>query len=154
MHNPPVIVHPALKKLVALVVVLLLAYTGYQQSGQDALPTEITERENVALIQAIAERQSGTQVKGAGTVVRILADDNDGSRHQRFIVELDSGETLLIAHNIDLAPRVAALKVGDSVTFFGEYEWNERGGVIHWTHDDPRGWHVEGWIEHKGRRYK
>ncbi|MBU2676665.1 MAG: DUF3465 domain-containing protein [Gammaproteobacteria bacterium] len=147
-------IHPVLKKLLALVVVVLAAYTGYQQSQPDTRPAEVVQRENTALIRAIAERQSGTQVRGNGTVVRILADDNDGSRHQRFIVELETGGSLLIAHNIDLAPRVASLRVGDNVGFFGEYEWNERGGVIHWTHADPAGWHVDGWIEHRGRRYK
>ena len=98
--------------------------------------------------------QSGDQVRGTATVSRILSDDNEGSRHQRFVVRLSSGRTLLIAHNIDLAPRVSSLRVGDTVSFYGEYEWNDRGGVIHWTHHDPRGSHVGGWIEHKGRRYE
>ena len=79
-------------------------------------------------------------------MIRMLSDDNDGSRHQRFILRIASGESLLIAHNIDLAPRVAGLKAGDTVSFYGEYEWNDRGGVIHWTHHDPRGAHaVAGW---------
>lgn len=146
--------HPQLKKLLALAVVLLAAYTGYQQAEPDALPSEDVQRGSAALSRAIAGRESGTQVQGEGRVIRILADDNDGSRHQRFIVKLETGGSLLIAHNIDLAPRVASLEVGDNVAFFGEYEWNERGGVIHWTHADPRGWHVEGWIEHEGLRYK
>ena len=98
--------------------------------------------------------RSGEQVRGSGSVSRILSDDNDGSRHQRFIVRLSSGRTLLIAHNIDLAPRVRSLSVGDTVSFYGEYESNDRGGVIHWTHHDPRGSHAGGWIEHKGRRYE
>jgi len=98
--------------------------------------------------------QSGDQVRASGTVTRVLSDDNDGSRHQRFIVEVSPGRTLLIAHNIDLAPRVPSIRVGDTVSFFGEYEWNDRGGVIHWTHHDPRGTHPGGWIEHKGRRYE
>ena len=94
------------------------------------------------------------QVAGSGVVTRIQPDDNHGSRHQRFILTLDSGDTLLIAHNIDLAPRIDGLARGDRVAFYGEYEWNERGGVVHWTHHDPAGRHIGGWLEHKGRRYE
>ena len=36
-------------------------------------------------------------------------------------------------------PRIADVKVGDTVSFFGEYVWNEQGGLIHWTHHDPAG---------------
>jgi hypothetical protein len=98
--------------------------------------------------------QSGREVEGEGTVTRILSDDNDGSRHQRFILELSSGRTLLIAHNIDLAPRVEGLRVGDSVAFRGVYEWNSKGGVIHWTHLDPDGSHAAGWLRHRGQTYQ
>lgn len=98
--------------------------------------------------------RSGQQVQGSGRVVRMLPDDNDGSRHQRFIIELSTGRTLLVAHNIDLAPRVASLREGDTVEFNGEYEPNDRGGVIHWTHKDPRGSHEAGWIRHNGRLYQ
>jgi hypothetical protein len=101
-----------------------------------------------------AQWRSGQQVRGSGVVSGVLPDDNDGSRHQRFIVTLDSGRTVLVAHNIDLAPRVSPLSEGDSVSFFGEYEPNSQGGVIHWTHKDPRGDHVAGWIEHGGQRYQ
>lgn len=87
-------------------------------------------------------------------VSRVLSDDSEGSRHQRFILQLDSGRTLLVAHNIDLAPRVASLREGDKVSFYGEYESNPQGGVIHWTHNDPQGRHTAGWLEHNGRRYQ
>lgn len=87
-------------------------------------------------------------------MVRLLADDHSGSRHQRFIVRLDSGRTLLLSHNVDLAPRIEALRIGDAVAFRGEYQWNERGGVVHWTHDDPDGRHPGGWVQHGGRVYR
>lgn len=96
----------------------------------------------------------GQQAMGSGTVVRVLSDDNDGSRHQRFIIELASGQTLLIAHNIDLAPRVYGLQTGDQVEFYGEFESNPQGGVIHWTHHDPQGRHPDGWLRHRGRTYQ
>jgi len=94
------------------------------------------------------------QVEGLGTVIKLLPDDNVGSRHQKFIIKLSSGQTLLISHNIDLAPSINNLSYGDQVAFYGEYEWNSKGGVVHWTHKDPRGYHVDGWLEHDARIYQ
>lgn len=104
--------------------------------------------------RAFESRRSDVQVRGRGVVTKLLSDDNKGSRHQRFILRLPSGNTLLVAHNIDLAPRIDSLRVGDEVEFFGEYEWNDKGGVLHWTHDDPQGRHVAGWLQHRGVRYE
>lgn len=103
---------------------------------------------------AFSTQESNSQISGQGVVTRLLADDNKGSRHQKFIIMLPSGQTLLIAHNIDLAPRINSLRVGDSIQFYGEYEWNERGGVVHWTHQDPSGTHQAGWLQHEGKRYQ
>lgn len=116
--------------------------------------TQATLSGDQAFATAYEEHQSGLQVFGAGVVVRILSDDDEGDRHQRFIVALDSGQTLLITHNIDIAPRVAGLQEGDRVEFSGVYEWNEEGGVVHWTHHDPDGTHRAGWIEHEGIVYE
>lgn len=104
--------------------------------------------------RAFEQRTRGLLVEGQGVVKRILPDDNDGSRHQRFIVELSSGQTLLIAHNIDIAPRIPGLRVGDEVAFGGEYDWNPEGGVVHWTHHDPGGQHPGGWLKHEGQTYQ
>ena len=79
---------------------------------------------------AFEQGKSGIQVEGEGIVIKVLSDDNDGSPHQRFILRLDSGQTLLIAHNIDLAPRVSSLSEGDGIAFYGVYEWNPKGGRI------------------------
>jgi len=104
--------------------------------------------------ELFAQGRSDVQVQGEGVVIAVLSDDLKGDRHQRFIVKLSSGQTLLIAHNIDLAPRVNALSVGDYIEFFGEYEWNDKGGVMHWTHYDPAGKHEDGWIRHQGIVYQ
>ena len=116
--------------------------------------TQREHRADDAVDRAFAARNSNIQVEGQGVVSKILKDDNDGSRHQRFILKLPSGLTLLVAHNIDLAPRLDALREGDVVRFYGEYEWNTKGGVLHWTHHDPGARHVGGWLEHQGRRYE
>jgi hypothetical protein len=102
---------------------------------------------------AVREQKSGFMITIEGELLKLLPDDEEGSRHQRFIVELESGRTLLIAHNIDLAPRVPA-KRGDHLRIHGQYEWNERGGVLHWTHDDPGGSHEGGWIERGSNTYR
>ena len=114
----------------------------------------INSSDDKSINRAFQNRQSNIQVQGRGSVIRVLADDTDGSRHQKFIVKLSSGQTLLVAHNIDLAPRIELLKKGDTVDFYGEYEWNSKGGVIHWTHKDPRGNHVAGWLKHNGAIYQ
>jgi hypothetical protein len=107
-----------------------------------------------SLQNAYENHQSHVQVKGSGTVIRILKDDNKGSRHQKFILKLSSGQTILIAHNIDLALRVNSISNGDVIQFYGEYEWNNKGGVVHWTHKDPNGQHVGGWLKHNGSKYQ
>lgn len=87
-------------------------------------------------------------------VIRLLPDDERGSRHQRFLIQATPTLTVLIAHNIDLAPRLDALDEGDRVRIRGIYEHTDKGGVIHWTHHDPRGKHPGGFLEHEGRRYQ
>lgn len=113
-----------------------------------------SQRDLVALAKA---EKSGQMVEFQARVVKLLPDDNDGSRHQRFILAIDftpsPTSSILVAHNIDLAPKVP-VKVGDTVRMFGQYEWNDRGGVVHWTHHDPGGHHADGWIELDGKRYE
>ncbi len=109
--------------------------------------------DNHAVSQAYAQQQSKRWLTLHGTVSRILPDDQKGSRHQRFIVRLTPEHTVLIAHNIDLAPRVP-IQPGLSLSARGRYEWNPRGGVLHWTHHDPAGKRAGGWIELAGRRYR
>jgi hypothetical protein len=143
-----------MRKLLFLMVLITFTY-GYIQKQPIAIAGSIlTPSKEQVLKSAFENQRSNVQVEGKGIVVKILADDFDGSKHQRFIVKLSSGQTLLIAHNIDIAPRINSLQKGDLIGFYGEYEWNSQGGIIHWTHRDPRGNHVGGWIEHQGKKYQ
>ncbi|MFP8967410.1 DUF3465 domain-containing protein [Pokkaliibacter sp. CJK22405] len=145
--------------IIAGVIIGFLASGGWKKLAAPFLaPETATAAPAVATEQAITEayarQQSNVQVQGQGVVTRILPDDTKGSRHQRFILRLATGQTLLIAHNIDLASRLNGLKEGDQVAFYGEYEWNDKGGVVHWTHHDPQGRHTNGWLELNGVKYQ
>ena len=146
-----------MKRLLPVVASLLLAVwfgLGQPPEAPHRKPAVSSGQASQALAEAFERQQSDIQVEGRGTVVKLLADDRDGSRHQRFLIRLESGQTILIAHNIDLAPRIASLAAGDEVGFYGEYEWNPKGGVIHWTHHDPAGRHPDGWVRHRERIYQ
>lgn len=146
--------------LVLIVIALLIfAYVGLelkQKSTQFETSSSVEQRvdDQAKIMQAYQQQRSKLQVRSQGIVKAILPDDNDGSRHQRMILELDNGLTVLIAHNIDLAPRIEGLQKGEMVEFYGVYEYNNKGGVIHWTHHDPRRKHIDGWLKYKGRMYQ
>jgi hypothetical protein len=103
---------------------------------------------------AYADRDSNLSVTVKGAVTRILSDDTVGDRHQRFIIALSNSQTLLIAHNVDIASRVSGISVGSSVYVHGDYIWNDQGGLIHWTHKDPAGVHENGWIALGNKKFE
>ena len=119
-------------------------------SGNTAQSATVEQSDIRSLYDA---QRSGVMVSTVGYVTRILKDDNDGSRHQRFLIEVPENLTLLVAHNIDLAPRVP-IEMEDQVSIHGQYEWNHKGGLLHWTHHDPNKNHPEGWIMHQGKKYE
>ena len=158
-----------MRKLLSLIFCLGLLLSASLHDGSPGFNAEAAQRPrarkarkstralsagDAALARAFEQRASDIQVEGRGVVRRVLVDDDRGSRHQRFVVALASGQTLLVVHNIDLAPRVVGLRRGDAVSFSGEYEWNAEGGVIHWTHHDPGKRHTAGWIKHKDKLYQ
>ena len=158
---------PKYKQLLALVVFALILVGINSLNKQQMLDTEfarsqmplVTDTQDAAgsdvlIVDAFNNGRSNVQLGGIGQVSRLLPDDNEGSRHQKFLVTLESGHSLLISHNIDLAPRIDNLRKGDTVEFYGEYEWNNKGGLIHWTHHDPKGKHPGGWIKHRGKVYQ
>ncbi len=159
------------KKNLAIIAVLIIAviyqYLGESNNGQNNKGT--SNQPSISSTQSAPLPDQDTAVKRIraaaddtnakfwttvqGRVIKNLKDDNKGSRHQKFLVRIAPDITLLVAHNIDIAPR-APVSEGDKVTLHGEYAWNHRGGVIHWTHRDLKGRRKGGWIETGGRRYE
>lgn len=110
--------------------------------------------EGDAVAAAFREHRSAVQVTASGTVTRALADQQGPSGpHQRFIVRLANGQTILIENNLTVGKRVP-LQPGDAVRIHGEYIWNAEGGLVHFTHHDPDRSHEGGWVEHGGVRYE
>ena len=109
---------------------------------------------NEQIADAFARRASGLEVTAQGQVERLLSDEPgpDGA-HERFVIRLDGGtQTVLIEHNISIAPRVPVTS-GAEITVHGEYVWNDQGGLIHFTHPDPQHTHEDGYIMLAGTRY-
>ena len=127
-------------------IVFLFLYNNYVDTGKNSEKTN-----NGVIEQLFKSRKSGQDVTISAEVIKTLLDDNDGSRHQRFIVK--SGiHSVLIAHNIDIASRVP-VGTGDFLEIKGVYEWNEKGGVIHWTHRDLNQKRPGGWIIYNNKKY-
>jgi uncharacterized protein DUF3465 len=139
--------------LAAAVLVGALVYLSRAHHPAAGAPAPVRS-DSSSVASAFENRRSAVPVEGRGTVVRLLPDDLSGSRHQRFIVRLDSETTVLIAHAIDVAGRVSPLQVGDELSFRGEYVWNPQGGIVHWTHHDPEGRHPAGWIRRGDRVFE
>lgn len=142
------------QRAILLVIIALLFYGVDHYKKRDSSVSQSIGDSTAVIKEAYKNRRNDVQVRGSGKVIKLLPDDLEGSRHQKFIVKLSPNLTILIAHNIDLAPRIDDLQNGDTIAFAGEYEYNERGGVVHWTHHDPGKRHADGWLKHKGRVYK
>lgn len=142
-------------------VLLVYAVHAWQQRSTGPEPRPMQEETSSAIfsegesavLAAYQEQRSGVMVEVDAQVLKLLADDLKPPRHQRFLVILSGGHTLLISHNIDLAPR-APIAEGDRARIRGQYEWNERGGVVHWTHHDPQGKRRGGFIHHGEKVYR
>ena len=149
---------PKISLVIALLAFSLLSGCDAQLSAnnvvaENTIAAETASLGNTQIERAFANKQNDIQVQGEGEVVKLLPDDTKGAQHQKFLVKINAQQTLLFAHNIDLAPRVP-LQVGDTITFNGEYVYNPKGGVMHWTHHDPDGHHENGWIKLHNETYQ
>lgn len=105
------------------------------------------------LVRAIQYRTRVNFLEANNLVVtRLLPDDNQGLKHQKFMVQTSNGQSVMIVYNTDLCPKVPA-RVGDKVSVGGEYIYNRQGGLVHWTHYDPSRRRPSGYIGHGTTAY-
>jgi hypothetical protein len=147
--------------LAILQVLLLVLSTPFSDSKPAVPQLTSTPTKSDSVLTPVAKIKAYTQnqtskvtVAVKGTIIKVLNDDNDGARHQKFIIKLSNSQTLMISHNIDIAPRVPGIAVKKDIIIHGEYIWNEQGGLIHWTHHDPSGKHANGWIIFNNKKYQ
>ncbi|HTU80705.1 MAG TPA: DUF3465 domain-containing protein [Candidatus Acidoferrales bacterium] len=137
----------------ALAVAFLLGGCGKatQESADDG-----------AVCTAYRQGASHVEVIADGTVTRVLgiapghpsAEFGMTSPHEGFLMRLASGCDLIVRVEANTGfTNAFPLSGGESVTVKGEYEFYPRGGVIHWTHRDPRGRHAGGYVEAGGKFY-
>ena len=148
-------------KFLTFIFISTILILNFTACGSNTIKTNQTNTDNNNHINsddnilqtAFDNRQTDIQVHGKGIVTKILADDTSGSKHQKFILQLASGQTLLISHNIDISTRIDTLSINDSIEFYGEYVWNSKGGLVHWTHQDPNHSHIDGYLKHQNITY-
>lgn len=104
-------------------------------------------------VPSLGKNDSGIWVKLSGHIVRLLPDDDIDGGHQRLVIDIGNGRTLLVTHNLALSDRVPA-GIGDRLYLRGRFEWNERGGLVHWTHDDPFRKEPAGYIRFRGSTFR
>lgn len=108
---------------------------------------------NEKLVRAIDNKRAVHFVEGRDMkVITVLPDDTHGAQHQKFLVELKDGYTLLLVYNLDMCERVP-VQVGDRVGAGGMFIWTDRGGLLHWLHHDPRKNRPDGYVELNGKQY-
>jgi hypothetical protein len=144
---PSTMIHLKLFRLALFCFALLTGFSSAASAGSISKQDRILQR-------AWRLHQSEFQVTLTGKVIVLLSDDNEGDRHQRFIVELKSGQTILVVHNIDIAPRIEKLQKRAKVKVRGEYIWNSQGGLVHFTHDALYDDHPGGWVKFRGKKYR
>ncbi len=158
-----------LQFLAGLAVLGVLALVGYLRTPQSlgisgpgtspapsatSSPRSSVDSGAESIERAIAAKAEEVWVRVEAVVHKELPDDTEGDEHQRFLITLDSGVTVLVAHNTDVAPRVP-VKVGTRVKIRGKYVWNDKGGLIHWTHHNERKPDDEfGWIQVGAERFE
>jgi hypothetical protein len=112
---------------------------------------------NATVYDAWRTHRSYVQVTASGSVARVLGTRlGPAGMHEGFLLHLNGAEgrglTVRVEDNTDLTGPIP-MSAGDDAVVRGEYIYDPRGGIIHYTHRDPRGHHPSGYVQVNGRLY-
>ena len=135
-----------------------LLWVGLSVSLAGCMPGPTGGNDNGAVYAAWAGHQSHLELVAEGTVARNLGTRRGPSGlHEGFLVHLRGGAghglTIRVEDNADITGPIP-IGEGADVRIRGEYIYDPRGGLIHWTHHDPRLRHEPGFVEINGRKYQ
>jgi hypothetical protein len=136
-----------------LLCALLAALAACAPSGQSAG----SDAGNAAVYQSWAQQRSKVEVTASGSVAKVLGTRRGPSGvHTGFLLHLRGSEgrglTVRVEDNVDLTGPIP-IRAGDDVEVRGEYIYDPRGGLIHYTHRDPRGRRAGGYVRIGNRMY-
>ncbi|HEX5274084.1 MAG TPA: DUF3465 domain-containing protein [Candidatus Rubrimentiphilum sp.] len=98
-----------------------------------------------------ARGATAVEVTANGSVAQLVGNASSATAtHEGFV--LRSGAFAIRVENNTTITGQIPLSRGEAVSLQGQYECND--GVIHWTHHDPRGRHIGGFIEAGGKIYR
>ena len=115
-------------------------------AGENASDTA----QNRLVYDAWRSQRSHVEVTASGSVARIFGIHvGPSGAHEGFLLHLAGAEgrglTVRVEDNVDLTGPLD-LAEGQSVEVRGEYIFDPRGGIVHYTHRDPRGRHAAGYV--------
>lgn len=140
------------------IFLFVLVASGFNLFSQNSfagnLPLSSTQiADDSDIVRAINDQRQVNFVEGGGlVVVKILPDDTNGLKHQKWVVRLSNGMAMQAVYNSDMCPRVP-VKIGDVIAMGGQFIWTKGGALIHWLHHDPKGRRPDGFVLLNGTYY-
>lgn len=124
----------------------LLLITSFQSwaAPQEVVPGEV--QDDSQIVQAVQAQKNAYYVEAGNlTVEALLKDDTNGLPHQKWVAKLSNGKKINIVYNLDMGVKVP-LHVGDKFAVGGQFIWTPQGGLVHWTHEDPKQTRPDGYV--------
>lgn len=127
----------------------------YSRGGEPTGSVADQKAGDAAMVAAVNGRRNINFVEATGMlVVETLPDDRQGLQHQKFVVQLTSGATMLAVYNLDMEGcTYIPVKKGDRVAMGGEFKWTSQGALLHWLHYDPSQRRPDGYVQLNGVDY-